>query len=285
MPNLVVPKPNFNLKSEDYVDGFVKVEKPIKVECGKVKYPDGSAVSILEATKFGFYVYREESGQVKIWDKSANTWKPESGVSDKNKEFNMLVYDENNVSIPWNGLFIGLGEKYLSSSVPLYFVRCYFEATDSKGISYKGISSPSSKIKLLEIGSNYRVGINTEKRNLEDAKWIHLFVRDSGRKLIGEVKLKRESEVGEIEIISYDDNNIEQSCINLNKYGEVKLIGKENDSSNKTSVTLTSDGKVKIAVANNDVMIIESGKVTIKGNLEVNKVNYERYSDGTRHWL
>jgi hypothetical protein len=129
MPNLTVPKPKFDLKPEDYVGSLVKVDKPIKVECGKVKYPGGSVAGILETKKFGFYVYREESGQIKIWDKSVNAWKMEAGVTDKNKEFNMLMYDDKDLNIPWKGLLVAMGEKYLNKSNGIfykYFIKCYF---------------------------------------------------------------------------------------------------------------------------------------------------------------
>jgi hypothetical protein len=226
----------------------------------------------------------------------------------------MLMYDDKDLNIPWKGLFVGLGKKYLSensSIMPKYFVRCYFEATDANGISYTGISNPSSKIMLAQIGADYKVGIDTEKQDLPNDKWIHLFVKDSSRQLIGEVKLRRESEIGEIDIISYDDNNVPQSYIKLNKdgdvelfggsnisgdeariklkkTGEIEMIGKLDDASKKTSVSLNENGKVKIAVANNDVMIIEPGKVTIEGDLEVNRVSYipyENYTYYNRQWL
>jgi hypothetical protein len=264
MPNLSVPTPV--LKPADTINAYAKVEEPIEVECGPVSFPDGLTVSILEATKFAFYLFREDQGQQpKAWDKKVEAWRVESDINDEDKEFTLLSFDQEDAVVPWKSLFVAMGLRFqktdTASGFPQYFIKCYFEAEDSNGLALAGLSSPSNKIKLLDAGYDHKAGVMAEQP-LESAKWVHMFLKDSNRKLIGKVELKSENDVGEIKIINYVGDTSPLSSVSLNKDGEIELIGQSSDPSRKTSIKLSKDGEVNIDAA-------AGKKTTINGSLEI----------------
>jgi hypothetical protein len=179
---LTVSKPEVSVEG---ISGYQFVaEKPIRVSCTSVSFPDGSALSPEQAQQFGFRLYRRlETGVDEAWSETDKSWMPAAAAPRPEP----LAFIENT----WQTVLAPMGlqddtgrDKFSTdptSGFPKYFVRCFFSATDTAGQCHDGISPFGNEFTVSPAGALNRAGLATVPMAITQATEIRIFLKDAAR--------------------------------------------------------------------------------------------------------
>lgn len=176
---LTVPRPEVTV---DGINGTQFVaEKPMKLTCGTVAFPDGSELVPEQAQRFGFRLFRKLSnGNMEVWDQAGEGWMSESTVP----ELESLAFMDE----LWQNMLVAMGQqdqgscdKFAtdrSSGFPKYHVRCLFSAIDADGTEHEGTSPASADFTVYAAGELDRAGLVMDPEEITKATEIRLFLKD-----------------------------------------------------------------------------------------------------------
>ncbi|MGH7491695.1 MAG: hypothetical protein ACREOO_04815 [bacterium] len=240
---LLVPIPTLNQK--DVRGNLFAGEKPIDLACDQVRFPDGTALTPLNATAFGFLLYRENAGGgIEVWDENEKKWIPESTLPEPQP----LIPSDGK----WQSLLLAIGQKDhtdvdkfgtdLITHFPKYFVRCSFRGKDAQEIEQSGVSAPSQRVEVFGFGKRNRAGLTITPEPATAANQIGLFLKDGGLVTRGEIRIRETGGDFLLELLA-----------------------------NGTSVTLTSSGGISLRPALGQMVRVE-GVLAVSERIEVNGV-------------
>jgi hypothetical protein len=216
---LTVPQPT--LSQEGTAGNWLTVQKPIKVACGPVRFPDGTAVGTENVVQCGFSLYRERTvGTVEVWDKTGKVWTTLGSAPERETLF--FMEDK------WQSVIVAVGQKDRANQnkfgtdpltrFPNYFVRCSFVAKDVQGSEHTGESTNSQAVEIVDPSEQKRAGLSMEPMDPADAREIRLFLKDAA--LVdeqGKIVIKEDGGGFLIELKSSG------AMLAINKDGEITL--------------------------------------------------------------
>lgn len=218
---LTVSKPEVSVEG---ISGHQFIaEKPIRVSCTSVTFPDGSVLAPEQAQQFGFRLYRkQDTGVEEAWSETNKSWMP--GTSSPQPEPLAFIESIWQTVLAPMGLKDNAGHDKFStdptSGFPKYFIRCLFSATDAACQSHDGISPSGNEFTVSPAGALNRAGLATIPMAITQATEIRLFLKDAARISERGVIAIRQSG-GDFEI----DLTVGTARIRMTGAGEIELDG------------------------------------------------------------
>ncbi len=294
---LAVPIPEVIAETVDVL------EKPLKIRCGPVTMPDGETFSIAHlgdgeehSGTAGVLAYRQgaAAAAVEVWDEGAGPgWIPGAGTTPSDLTPLPLFFSEDDPAAPWQSLIVaaastdGNGDPQFHSrspgaAFPRYFFRAYF-AHHSNGVAETGLSPPSRDVRFVSLTDALRAGMRVgEDEKPESAKEVHLFLRDSSLRTLGEMALYNDGGTARIEIVKQDGAASPVSRILIDPDGTIEMLGPETGANQRTAVRLKAsgdlhveaapgqrtviNGTLEISASGSDVTLACAGTLTLKAN-------------------
>ena len=174
------------LTQEDVTGLEFAAEKPIKLECASVTFPDGSPLLPEGITSAGYLIHRNNGGGViDVWDDQMKRWMP---AVNQPEPQGLFFQDDK-----WRGLIVAIGEKDTATNqdkfatdrttgYPKYFASCLFKGKDGESLEHEGVSPNSSMVEIMAFGEMNRAGLLLEPKNnpISGKEEIRMFLKDSG---------------------------------------------------------------------------------------------------------
>jgi hypothetical protein len=258
--SLLVSTPTLSFEPFEALPTFPKpipLEKPIKVRCGVVTFPDGKIFEQSQQATAGFFVYRQQAGATEIWNETTKLWVADPGIVLDSFKSKALAYQPSDPE-PWQGLLLPAIEQdtaFKSRAGYDYFIRTYFVSNSSTG-SVRGLSPPSSLMRFISLTDSLLAGIKLPNgKTAESTDEIQLFLRNSNLQIIGSVKITSSSSSAQIEIENQDTGGNPLAIVRLLPNGDIIL---------KPSA---------------------SGRVRVDGLLETEKIVYQPAGGGVKKTL
>ena len=229
---LLVPIPTLTFKALSGSPNLTVLEKPLKVHCGVVMFPDERTFDQSQQATAGYFIYRQKAGLTEIWNEAMKLWFPDPGEALATHKPKPFAYqpDEPN---PWQGLLVPAAEQdtvFKDASGYMYFVRAYFVSNASTG-ALSGLSPPSAIVQFTSLMNALRAGLKPrDGRTAEDTDEIQLFLRDANRQTIGSVLIREEAGAARVEIANFDGSGTPRAVIRLLATGDIEIqpaLGRE----------------------------------------------------------
>jgi hypothetical protein len=188
------------LQQDGNASSVLVSEKPIKLSCSPVTFPDGTNLSVLNQPKATFLIYRSLPGGIQqVFDVPGKAWTiPGPSVAPQN-----LFWDD--ISKSWQAVVVAIGNQDNSTppnnifetnpltGFPKYAAQCFFTGVDSAGVLQSGQSLLSGPITILAPGQNNLAGLSMDPNDPTQATDIYLFLKDSSYIEQGKVVISQDS--------------------------------------------------------------------------------------------
>jgi len=228
--SLLVSTPTLSFEPFEPLPPFPKpiaLEKPVKVRCGVVTFPDGKIFDQSQQVTAGFFIYRQQAGATEIWNETMKLWVADPGLALATLQPKPLAYQPNDPA-PWQGLLVPAIEQDTAFKNRVgydYFVRTYFVSNTSTG-SLNGLSPPSSLVRFTRLIDALRAGIKLpDDKKAGDIDEIQLFLRNPSLQIIGSVMIREDGGAAQIEIANFDSSSslTPRAVIRLLPTGDIEL--------------------------------------------------------------
>jgi hypothetical protein len=235
MATLTVPIPEW--EADQTSDGRILTEKKIKLRLGPVSLPDGSTFQEvnLGIGKAGLFTYRQPlAGLTEIWNEKALGWQQDPGAAVSTLNPMPLMFKGGD-PFPWQAIILAVGQKTAddkdkfeaagppSFQYPRYSFRAYFETTGANGVQMSGLSGATAPIRfLVDSGESFLVGLYTDKKP-EEAEQLHVFIKDTNRRVVGRIELERVGTTARIRIARLNASGGLTADVTLDEHGNILL--------------------------------------------------------------
>lgn len=299
-------------------DGRVVIEKEIKLRLSPVIRPDGSVFEDTDLGMAGFFTYREPAvGVTEIWNEETQSWEADPGTDVSDFQSISLIFQADD-PFPWWTTVMALGQKAADGTdkfqqavgapgveYPLYFFRCYFGMEMEDDTMLTGLSPATAPIRFIEIGETVLAGLRMDK-SPDEASQMQLFLRDTNRRLIGMVELRRLGNASRLSLVKLDNMENPVSRMTIAEDGHIEVVAHEREASLRTEIQLAATGDIEISAApgkavvindnlritDNSIELVSPGdltlkasKVIIESDLEAERVRYLPNGGGPKQWL
>jgi hypothetical protein len=251
-----LPTPSPVLAFEDAGDGIAMLEKPIELRASPVSLADGSSLRPDRLTAAGFFVFRRTApaATAEVWDEASGAWRNAASLPIAGLEPAPFAFLPDEPQ-PWFTIFVAAGQKDAAEAdrfrravlgYPRYFFRSYFAPKEDVGAT-PVLSAPTAELQFIGVADRVRAGIAAgSNESLEDARELHLFLRNESLQLIGEVGIYNQGGQARIELVKWDGGATPTARVSLNADGTITLNDSLRITAGGGNATLSCNGTLRL---------------------------------------